>query len=252
MSGRRGRRNSRAVARVVAPATALLLALSACGDDASEGAALPPEAPAAEPTVPATAGPLSERQLPDPAVLGDGWTERADPGDGHGDGHSDGRGDTAGDGPSTQQRDVDELMDGLAPIGCPDRAVAITLPRPRYALERTYAGPAGQPGVALVLEFADSAGPRTFLDRFERQMRACPAGAADPDGPIVLGYRSVDRAPERVSGLRQETGFEADPNRYLVVAVRDGKRVGLVYLSGVPAAKAAAIGPDLIRAIRAT
>ncbi len=245
MSGRR----VHLLGRVVAPATALLLALSACGDDSSEGAALPPGAPAAEePTVPATAGPLSGRQMPEPAALGEGWTERADPGDGHGDGH----GDVAADAPSTQQRDVAELMDGLTPIGCPERAVAISLPRPRYALERTYAGPAGQPGVALVLEFGDSAGPRTFLDRFERQMRACPAGAADPDGPIVLGYRSIDRAPERVSGLRQETGFEADPNRYLVVAVRDGKRVGLVYLSGVPAARAAVIGPDLIRAIRAS
>jgi hypothetical protein len=141
-------------------------------------------------------------------------------------------------------------MDGLTPIGCPEKAVNVTLPRPEFALERTYAGPAGQPGVALVLEFGDSAGPGRFLDRFEQQMRACPAGNGDAEGPLTLGYRSVDRAPDRVSGVRQEQGFDADPNRYLVVAVRDGKRVGLVYLSGVPAGQAAAIGADLIGAIR--
>lgn len=81
-------------------------------------------------------------------------------------------------------------------------------------------------------------------------MRTCPPTTGDPGGPVSLGYRAVDRAPERVSGLRQERGFDADPNRYLVIAVRAGNRVGLVYLSGVSATKAAAIGADLIVSIR--
>jgi hypothetical protein len=181
--------------------------------------------------------------MPPADALGQGWTERADPG-------ADDEGEPDPDAPSTLSRDVDELMDGLVPIGCPEAAVNIALPRPQFALERTYAGPSGQPGVALVLQYGDTAGSSGFLDALERQMRACPAAGGDPDGPVSLGFRGLARTPDQVSALRQEQGVDADPNRYLVICVRDGKRVGLVFLSGIPTAKAAAIGADLIKAIR--
>lgn len=243
MSGAVGR------GRLLVVAVAAVLTLGACGDDggapepaASDGAPVSaPTSPVDE--IPTTAGPLTGRQMPAADALGDGWRERADPGAGH-------QEETDPGAPSTQRRDVAELMEGLVPIGCPEAAVNVELPRPQHALERTYAGPAGQPGVAVVLQFGDAAAPAGFLDAFERQMRGCPAGGGDPDGPLSLGYRAIDRAPERVSGLRQERGFDADPNRYLVIAVRADNRVGLVYLSGVPASKAAAIGTDLIASIR--
>jgi hypothetical protein len=232
--------------RSLGVALAAVVALGACGDGSEPRAAA--GAPTVTPTpavdeIPTRAGPLTGRQMPAATALGPGWKERADPGAGH-------QEETDADAPSTQRRDVAELMEGLVPIGCPEAAVNVALPRPQHALERTYAGPAGQPGVALVLQFADSSAPAGFLDAFERQMRACPPGGTDPNGPVTLGYRAVDRAPDRVSGLRQERGFDADPNRYLVIAVRDGNRVGVVYLSGVPAVKAPAIGADLIEAIR--
>lgn len=235
--------------RMLATAVLVVLALSACNDssdDENPAAPVPSTEPVqAQPVIATTAGPLTGSQMPPAGALGAGWTERADPG-------SDDEGETDPNAPSTQQRDVGDLMDGLVPIGCPEAAVNIALPRPQYALERTYAGPAGQPGVALVLEYDDTAGPTGFLAALDRQMKACPATGSDPNGPIALGFRALARTSEQVSGVRQEQGVDADPNKYLVIAVRNGNRVGLVFLSGIPATKASAIGADLIKAIRKT
>ena len=222
------------------------LVLGGCNDSSDNGT--PDAAASEEPildgtSVPQTAGPLTGRQMPDAEVIGDGWTERADPGAGHED-------ETDPNAPSTQARDVDELMDALVPIGCPEDAVLIDLPRPRYALERTYAGPSGQPGVAVILQFDDETSPNAFLEAFERQMRACPARRVNPDGPVSVQYSSIERTSEQAYGIRQERGTDADPNRYLVIAVRADNRVGLVYLSGVPVSKAVTLGANLIRSIR--
>ncbi len=230
--------------RVLSAALLAALMLSGCNDSSDDEA--PAAAATADPVldeVPQTAGPLTGRQMPTAEVIGDGWTERADPGAGHEE-------ETDPNAPSTQARDVDELMDGLVPIGCPEAAVNIALPRPQYALERTYAGPSGQPGVALILQFDDKSSPDAFLRAFDRQMRACPAGPVDPEGPLAVQYRSVERTSELTYGVRQEVGTEADPNRYLVIAVRADNRVGLVYLSGVPVAKAVTLGTNLINSIR--
>lgn len=224
------------------------LSLSACnggshGSAAGTDTAGTPSASPEVAAVPTTAGPLTVRQMPPPQAIGAGWTERPDPGD-------DDQGSADPNAPSTQRRDVGELMDGLVPIGCPDAAVAIKLPRPQYALERTYAGPDDAPGVALVLEFADATGPTGFLDAFAEQVRACPATSSNPDGPVTLQFTKLTRTPERVSAVRRERGADADPNPYLVVVVRAGTRVGLEFLGGVPSSKAPAIGAALIRAIR--
>lgn len=229
--------------RIGGAALLAVLALSGCSDSSEDGT---PDAAGSGPVetpVPQTAGPLTGSQMLVADVIGDGWTERADPGAGHQD-------ETDPNAPSTQQRDVDELMDGLVPIGCPEAAVNIELPRPRYALERTYAGPSGQPGVALVLQFDDETSPDAFLEAFARQMRACPAGPVDPDGPTTLQYRSVERTSELAYGVRQERGTDADPNRYLVIAVGTDNRVGLVYLAGVPVDKAVTLGANLLNSIR--
>jgi hypothetical protein len=183
--------------------------------------------------------------MPAAEAIGAGWAERPDPGDND-------EGDADPNAPSTQQRDVDELMDGLVPIGCPDAAVAIKLPRPQYALERTYAGPDDAPGVALVLQFADANAPKGFLDAFTDQMKACPAAEADPDGPVTLQFSDVSRTADRLSAIRRERGADADPNSYLVIVVREGSRVGLALLGAVPASRASAIGADLMKSLRAS
>jgi hypothetical protein len=241
-------RNPARRARALGIAVAAVLALGACnGDGADDSAA--GDTPSTfdsvqdEPEVAQTAGPLTGRQMPASEAIGSGWTERADPG-------SDDEGEVDPDAPSTQQRDVDELMDGLVPIGCPDAAVKIALPRPEFALERTYAGPEGEPGVALVLQFGDAKGPTGFLSALERQVRACPPAQRGADDPVSLQFTAIARSSDQLSAVRQEQGADADPNRYLLIAVRAGDRVGLMYLSGVAPAKAKAIGADLVASIR--
>jgi hypothetical protein len=233
--------------RILGIALAAVLTLGACnggsdGDDASRNtpSSFGPVEEKAQ--VPQTAGPLTGHQMPASEAIGSGWTERADPG-------SDDEGEVDPAAPSTQQRDVDELMDGLVPIGCPDAAVSIELPRPQYALERTYAGPDGEPGVALVLQFADGKGSGGFLDALEQQVRGCPPAKRGADDPVSLQFTSVARSAAQLSAVRQEQGEDADPNRYLLVAVSDGGRVGLMFLSGVPASRATALGVGLRKSI---
>jgi hypothetical protein len=234
--------------RVLGFALAAGLALGGCNGgpdskDASSGDTPSSFEPVQEESeVAQTAGPLTGRQMPPSQAIGSGWAERADPG-------SDDEGETDPDAPSTQQRDVDELMDGLVPIGCPDAAVNIELPRPQYALERTYAGPEDEPGVALVLQFGDAKGSHGFLSALERQVRACPPAKRSPNDPVSLQFTDIARSAAQLSAVRQEQGEDADPNRYLLIAVRDGDRVGLMFLASVPATRATAIGADFLKAI---
>jgi hypothetical protein len=234
--------------RVLGPAVAVVLALAACNGGSDSGNAAAGNTPSTfepvqeEAEVAQTAGPLTGRQMPPSEAIGSGWAERADPG-------SDDEGETDPDAPSTQQRDVDELMDGLVPIGCPDAAVNIALPRPQYALERTYAGPQDEPGVAVVLQFGDAKAATGFLDALERQVRACPPARRSANDPVSLQFTDVARSAAQLSAVRQERGADADPNRYLLIAVRDRDRVGLMFLASVPATRASAIGADFLKAM---
>jgi hypothetical protein len=188
---------------------------------------LPHEPEMTGPPTPAiSAGPLSDRQLPDRVVLGPGWSTYAEPGGGES--------GVIGNGSWAQQRPVAEVMDGLTPIGCPVEAVNIRLSRPRLALEGSYRGPGQAPGVGLVLEFADSRTAAQFLDRLGAQIQACAyrQGTPDSDGPLVLTFDPLPSRGSTLSALRQEYGVEADPYRYLLVAAHQGRRIGMVYLAG--------------------
>jgi hypothetical protein len=176
-------------------------------------------------------------------VLGAGWSTYAEPGSAEN--------GTIGNGSWVQQRQIGDVMDGLTPIGCPARAVSIRLTRPVWALEGTYRGPRQAPGIGLVLEFADPAKAAQFLDRLRKQVQACPAprGAVDKDGPLVLTFVSLPSRPGTVSAVRKEYGFEADPNRYLLVAAQRGRRVGMLYLAGAPPDRRGRIAGGLMAAI---
>jgi hypothetical protein len=224
--------------RLAAAAALALGLLAGCGgDDGQSGAAPPPVAAAAVtpepepteepvPTPASTAGPLSERQLPAGKSLGAKWTPYAQPGGGES--------GVIGNGAATQERDVDDVLAGLAPIGCPEKAADIALPRPKHALEGSYRGPGAAPGVGLVLEFGSGDGARRFLDRLSAQVDACPTPDPVParDAPQQLGFERLAMAEGRLAALRRAYGIEADPHRYLLVATTSGARVALVYLAG--------------------
>lgn len=56
--------------------------------------------------------------------------------------------------------------------------------------------------------------------------------APPEDDPLALGFQRLSMPAHTVAALRRETGADPDPNRYLVVAVGAGDRVGLAYLGG--------------------
>jgi hypothetical protein len=233
--------------RTAAFAALALGLLAGCGgaSSAAEPAAPAQEAhvdlePAPVPTPDRTAGPLSERQLPRGEDLGEDWTAYAHPGGGES--------GVIANGSSAQRREVGGVMDGLRPIGCPERAVAITLPRPAHALEGSYRGPRDAPGVSLVLQFGDRATAERFLTRLGRQVDACPdVPVDDPDVPR-LAYERLPMSGDRVAALRRAAGYDADPNPYLLVAVRSGDRVALVYLANAKPADRTKVAAGLAAA----
>lgn len=224
----------------------LLFGLSAC----ASAAAFEVETPRL-----AAAGPLTQRNLPNPSGFGAGWGPRSF--EGEGDDHArsaSGRIDAESVARESKseagRRDPTDLMAGLAPVGCPQAAVNVELPRPAWALQRNYAGLHGAPGVVVAMHFLDPREPAIFLDRLEAQMRACPAMArVDGSGPARLSFARVRRAGDGLWALRQESGSAADPNRYLAVLVWGGDRVGLAYLAGESYAQAPAVATQLRRAI---
>jgi hypothetical protein len=222
----------RATGAAVLAAAGVLALVSACG---SKTIAIPPDHPvtrvAANPTASPTAtpkssaGPLKEEDLPDAGVLGKRWKSYVEPG-GFG---------VVGNGSFAQAREIDELMAGLKPVGCPAEAGEITLPRPEYALEGSYRDDHESPGLSLVLQFGRSDDAKQFLDRLAAQFDACPPGSRDPNGPLTLDFQTLAMRGGRIAAVRQEHGKGADPNRYLVVAAADGERVGIVFVgAGAP------------------
>lgn len=181
--------------------------------------------PTTAPTPEPTSGPLRVSDLPIASVLGKRWKTYVEPG-GFG---------VVGNGSYSQARDIDDLMAGLRPLGCPAAAMAVGLPRPEYALEGSYRDNHESPGVSLVLEFGKDADAKAFLDAFGRQFDACPPAGRDADGPFTLDFQTLAMRGGRLAAIRQEHGVGADPNRYLVVIAAEGKRVGIVYVgAGVP------------------
>lgn len=227
-------------------AGALTLAvLTGCGPAEDAPSAAPDQslgaAPSAAPVPATSAGPLTKDQLPAASTLGKEWKAYAEPGGGES--------AVIGNGSSAQQRDVAEVMEGLTPIGCPESAVDIALPRPDHALEGTYRGPQDRPGVSLVLQFQDAATAAGFLAKFGDQIDACPA-PANPldDDPLSLGFTRVS-APDGLAAMRSEYGIDADPNRYLVIGVHRSSRIGLLYVSGAKGATADRLATGLAASI---
>lgn len=219
--------------------------LTGCGSEDDAPGAVPDQSlqtPSAAPVPATSAGPLTKDQLPAAATLGKEWKAYAEPGGGES--------AVIGNGSSAQQRDVAEVMEGLTPIGCPEQAVDIRLPRPDHALEGTYRGPADRPGVSLVLQFSDEATAGGFLTKFGEQLDACPAPANPAeDDPLGLGFTRVSAPAAALAAVRSEYGIDADPNRYLVVGVHRGARIGLLYVSGAKPAAADRIAAGLAASI---
>jgi hypothetical protein len=228
--------SARSAGAGVVAAASLLALLSACGPTII---AIPPDQPVtharttpnptASPTTSATpeptSGPLRVSDLPIADVLGKRWKTYVEPG-GFG---------VVGNGSYSRARQIDDLMAGLVPVGCPPAALEVKLPRPAYALEGSYRDNHESPGVSLVLEFGNDSDAKAFLHGLDQQFDTCPPGNRDANGPLTLDFQTLAMRSGRIAAIRQEHGQGADPNRYLVVAAAAGRRVGVVYVgAGAP------------------
>ena len=222
-----------------------LVLLAACSSE-PESTAGPPFPPAATesrpaaaspsaastdplPAVPAaSAGPLDVGSVPSPAMLGAGWSTFVDPGSAA-DGY-------LGNGDFVRERDRDELVASLVPLGCAGVGSVPVLPRPQHALEATYRHENGAAAVVVVLGYPDEAAARSLLRELAAVVAACPpSGAAtDPAAAYRLSIEVLRSDEDELRDVRRETGQGASPAQWVEVAVREGPRVALAVTEVPP------------------
>jgi hypothetical protein len=182
-------------------------------------------------SVPAeTAGDLDRDTVPAAPALGPGWVQYVDPGQPE-EGY-------VGNGSWVRARDVSEVVAGVVPLGCSGLGSPPDLPVPEHALEATYRGPGGAPGVALTLDYDRSADARRMVDGFARIARSCPAPAerVRPRDPLTVVITPVDVGPDTVLDRRRDYGENSSPWLWSEAVVRNGSRVGLLILATDPSA----------------
>jgi hypothetical protein len=173
-------------------------------------AALPPEVPEqATAPPPATAGPLSARNLPAPEALGTGWTTYADPGGAEA--------GFVGNNTWTRRRDAHQASYEALPSGCAGRPVGGSLPVPKYALAGTYRTADAQPAGALLLRFNKGSEAETYYLGYESRMKACGSGGD-------LSVKQLWSSESAAAAVRAYAGAES----YVDLAVVHGSTVALL------------------------
>lgn len=182
---------------------------------------LPPP-PAATAAAPSTAGRLTADSLPVP----EGWKTIARPG-----GDEEG---FRGNGTWVHARDPRYAAQAAITVGCRD-ITRDDYTDPTAALEGNYEDAEGEPGVALLLDFADASDAVRWFDLYQLQVQACS---------------KVDE-PVRTTIVPTETGL-ADRRRYpdgtwLEVVKQSGSTVTLIILSD-PGQRITAVGASRLLA----
>ena len=170
-------------------------------------------------------------------MLGAGWAMYVDPGaaaDGY-----------VGNGAFVRERDGEELVASLIPLGCADPATTPVLPRPQHALEATYRHKNGAAAVVVVLAYPDEAAARSLLRGLGALVSACPPGnaAPDPASPYRLSIDVMSSDEDQLRDVRTETGEGASAAQWVEVAVREEALVALAMTEVRPPAD----GPDTER-----
>jgi hypothetical protein len=184
-----------------------------------------------------TAGGLTGDDLPAATVLGPGWAAVPLAGDAEE--------GVVGNGTPWQERDPDDVLGLLVPLGCRQRSA---LPRPDAVLEATYARAGdGVPAVGLRLRLPDEARADALVAALAADVRACGAQAADPatgTGPPVARVADVGAG---FTSLRVDPVADDPAQRWTEVVVGVGSDVVVVAVNLAPGDERFA-GPDAIAA----
>ncbi|WP_460663484.1 hypothetical protein [Kribbella swartbergensis] len=175
-------------------------------------AAVPPEVPEeATAPPPATAGPLSARNLPAPEKLGPGWKTYVDPG-----GAEEG---FLGNQTWTRRREPHQAAYEALPLGCAGQLPSGSLPVPQYALQGAYRTADDKPGTALLLRFADAGTASAYRTGYQARMAACGEGGD-------LSVKQLWTEDSAAAAVRRYGGDEAE--QYVDVSVVHGATVALL------------------------
>ena len=175
-------------------------------------AAEPPETPEeATAPPPASAGPLSARNLPSPGKLGTGWKTYADPG-----GAEQG---FVGNKTWTRRRDAHQAAYEALPVGCAGQLPSGSLPVPQYALQGSYRTADAKPATALLLRFSDTTKAKAYYAGYHDRMTACGDGGD-------LSVKQLWSEDNAAAAVRRYAGDEAEA--YAEVSVVQGSTVALL------------------------
>ncbi len=189
----------------------------AAGDRPTEPADAPDSAPGAAPVTP---------EVPAPAQLGEAWTVDDSPEGGlHTENDSTGW---------LSPRDPEELVWGLAPLGCPGAAGAATYPRPASALQGRYRTPQGSHAVALSMQFDTPQGAAVMLASLGGDAATCTAPRAAGDGAYSRLYRVFPAPADSLHLAYTEAGPGASDSTWHVLGARSGSALALLYTEERP------------------
>jgi hypothetical protein len=173
-------------------------------------AAKPPQAPEqATAPPPASAGPVTAKNLPAPEKLGQGWKTYTDPG-----GAEQG---FLGNDTWTRRRDAHQAAYEARPIGCANPAPKGSLPVPLHALQGSYRTAAGLPANALLLRFADATKATAYFTGYQARMKGCGKSGG-------LAVQSLWSLATSAAAVRRYAAAEA----YVEVSVVHGSTVALL------------------------
>ena len=144
--------------------------------------------------------------------------------------------DYRGNGTWVHARDPRYAAQAVITLGCAE-VTRDDYPDPVAALEGTYEKRRGEPGIGLVLQFADAKAAAAFYSVYLDQVRACRA----PDGPVVI--RTV---PSRLGLIDHRT---APDGNWTEVARLTGPRLTLIILTDPAHHRSRAASESLLRHI---
>jgi hypothetical protein len=186
--------------------------------NAAEPPALPEQATAPPP---ASAGPVSSKNLPAPAKLGKGWKTYTDPGGAEA--------GFVGNDTWTRSRAPQQAAYEALPVGCGNPLPTNPLPVPAHALQGSYRTAAGKPATVLVLRFADTARASAYYSGYQTRMAACGTKGN-------LQVKQLWSSPDAVASVRSYEDAEA----FVEVSTLKGSTVALLaQASTTPAAQTA-------------
>jgi hypothetical protein len=198
-------------------------------------AAVPPELPEqATAPPPATAGPLSARNLPAADKLGAGWKTYVDPG-----GAEEG---FLGNDSWTRRRDAHQAAYEALPVGCAGQLPTGSLPVPQYALQGAYRAADGKPGTALLLRFTTADRASAYRNGYQARMAACGEGGD-------LSVKQLWSEDSAAAAVRRYGGDEAE--EYVDVSVVQGSTVALLAAGSAEPDTQAGWARSVVQALQA-